>query len=180
MRNLSAARTPALIRESPWLRSLPAACRWVLRGGEEVRAAAEGALGVGVPAQACRAGVAGERAALWLGPDEWLLIAPLTQSDLATGLERALSPWPHSLVDVSHRQAALVVHGAAAATLLASGCPLNLEAAAFPVGMCTRTMLAKAEVVLWRLGACEFRIEVWRSFAPYVSHYLAEAARGIN
>jgi len=34
--------------------------------------------------------------------------------------------------------------------------------------------------VLWRLGACEFRIEVWRSFAPYVSHYLAEAARGIN
>ena len=83
-------------------------------------------------------------------------------------------------MDVSHRQVALVVQGAAAATLLASGCPLNLEAAAFPVGMCTRTMLAKAEVVLWRRGACEFRIEVWRSFAPYVSQYLAEAARGIN
>ena len=180
MRDLSAARTPALISESPWLRSLPAACRWVLRGGEEVRAAAEAALSVSVPAQACRAAVAGERAALWLGPDEWLLIAPLTQSGLATGLERALSPWPHSLVDVSHRQVALVAHGAAAATLLASGCPLDLEAGAFPVGMCTRTILAKAEVVLWRLNACEFRIEVWRSFAPYVSHYLAEAARGIN
>jgi sarcosine oxidase subunit gamma len=180
MPDLSAARTPPLISESLWLRSLPAACRWVLRGGEEVRAAAQATLGLAVPAQACRAGVAGEHAALWLGPDEWLLIAPLAQSGLATHLERALSPWPHSLVDVSHRQVALVVQGAAAPTLLASGCPLNLEAAAFPVGMCTRTMLAKAEVLLWRLGACEFRIEVWRSFAPYVSQYLAEAARGIN
>jgi sarcosine oxidase, subunit gamma len=180
MPDLSPARTPPLISESLWLRSLPNACRWVLRGAEEVRAAAQAALGLAVPAQACRAGLAGERAALWLGPDEWLLIAPRAQSGLATSLERALAPWPHSLVDVGHRQVALVVHGAAATTLLASGCPLDLAAAAFPVGMCTRTMLAKAEVLLWRLGACEFRIEVWRSFAPYVSEYLAEAARGIN
>ncbi len=46
--------------------------------------------------------------------------------------------------------------------------------------MCTRTMLAKAEVVLWRTGAQAFRLEVWRSFAAYVSQFLAEAARGIK
>jgi sarcosine oxidase subunit gamma len=45
--------------------------------------------------------------------------------------------------------------------------------------MCTRTMLAKAEVVLWRPAAEEFHLEVWRSFAPYVTQFLAEAARGI-
>jgi sarcosine oxidase subunit gamma len=45
--------------------------------------------------------------------------------------------------------------------------------------MCTRTMLAKAEIVLWRTGSLEFRVEVWRSFAAYVSQFLAEAARGI-
>src|SRR5256885_15175681 len=49
---------------------------YVLRGGSEVRAAAESALGCGIPARACRATVEGDRAALWLGPDEWLLIAP--------------------------------------------------------------------------------------------------------
>ena len=38
-----------MINESPWLRSVPAACRWVLRGGEDVRAAAEAALGVQRP-----------------------------------------------------------------------------------------------------------------------------------
>ena len=180
MPDLSQARTGPALSESVWLRSVAPACRWVLRGGEAVRAEAEAALSLSVPAEACRAGVCGDRAALWLGPDEWLLVAPLAQAGLATRLERALSPHPHSLVDVSHRQVALVVRGAAATTLLASGCPLDLALAAFPVGMCTRTMLAKAEVVLWRLAEQQFRIEVWRSFAPYLSQYLDEAARGIN
>jgi sarcosine oxidase subunit gamma len=43
--------------------------------------------------------------------------------------------------------------------------------------MCTRTVLAKAEVVLWRTAAETFRLEVWRSFVAYVSQFLAEAAR---
>ena len=46
--------------------------------------------------------------------------------------------------------------------------------------MCTRTMLAKAEIVLWRTAAEQFRLEVWRSFAAYVTEYLAAAARDIN
>jgi sarcosine oxidase subunit gamma len=45
--------------------------------------------------------------------------------------------------------------------------------------MCTRTMLAKAEVVLWRTAPTRFRLEVWRSFAAYVSLYLADAASGM-
>ena len=49
----------------------------------------------------------------------------------------------------------------------------------FPVGMCTRTVLGKAEVVLWRTDAQAFRLEVWRSFAPYVAQFLGEASRGI-
>ena len=94
-------------------------------------------------------------------------------------LERALEGLPHSLVDVSHRQVGLLVHGPQSVLLLESGCPLDLDLRAFPVGMCTRTMLAKAEVVLWRPAAEEFHLEVWRSFAPYVTQFLAEAARGI-
>jgi len=43
--------------------------------------------------------------------------------------------------------------------------------------MCTRTLFGKAEIVLWRTTPDTFRIEVWRSFAPYVLGSLAEAAR---
>jgi sarcosine oxidase, subunit gamma len=88
-----------------------------------------------------------------------------------------LSDLPHSLVDVSHRQTAFEVSGPQATLLLNAGCPLDLDLSAFPVGMCTRTVLAKAEIVLWRTSQDVFHVEVWRSFADYVSRFLAEVAR---
>lgn len=114
--------------------------------------------------------------ALWLGPDEQLLLAP-DGADLAAALHAPLRDLPHSLVEVSHRQIALHVSGPHATALLNAGCPLDLDLDAFPVGMCTRTVLAKAEIVLWRTAENVFHIEVWRSFAPYVSSLLAEVAR---
>jgi sarcosine oxidase, subunit gamma len=38
-------------------------------------------------------------------------------------------------------------------------------------------VLGKADIVLWRTGTDTFHVEVWRSFADYVSRFLAEAAR---
>jgi sarcosine oxidase subunit gamma len=180
MDDLTQARHGPPLTASPLVQSLPPATRYILRGGPAVRAAAEQALGLKVPASACRATLAGERAALWLGPDEWLLIAPVEgAATLAAALRETLLSLPHSLVDVSHRQIALTVSGSAAATVLAAGCPLDLDERAFPVNMCTRTVLARAEIVLWRTGTQVFRIEVWRSFAGYVSAFLAEATLGI-
>ena len=180
MRNLTAARAAPLITVGPLLEPLVPATRYVLRGGPEVRAAAESAFGVDIPARVCRASAKGDRAALWLGPDEWLLIASEVGSSAGSALSAALDGRPHSLVDVSHRQTAFTVSGPQAALLLAAGCPLDLDQSAFPVDMCTRTVLAKAEVVLWRTAPQAFRVEVFRSFAAYVSRYLAEAARGMN
>ena len=177
MRDLTESRGPPQLCASTEVRALPAATRHILRGGAEVRSAAERALGFSVPATPCRAGGGGARAALWLGPDEWLLLAPPDAP--ADALAAALRGLPHSLVDVSHRQLALTVAGPQANMLLAAGCPLDLDASAFPVGMCTRTVLAKAEIILWRTEALRFHLEVWRSFAPYVSQFLAEAGRGI-
>jgi len=121
-------------------------------------------------------GFVGERAALWLGPDEWLLIAE-DGADVQAKLEAALGGVFHSLVDVSHRQVGISVEGPRAARLLAAGCPLDLDLPAFPVGMSTRTLLVKAEIGLWRREVDLFRIEVLRSFAPYVARILDEASR---
>jgi sarcosine oxidase subunit gamma len=174
----SAARSPPRFAVGRTFAPLPPAARYILRGGAPVRAAAEKAAGVGIPTQACRAITHEERAALWLGPDEWLLIAPDAQGTaLAGALAAALAGLPHSLVDVGHRHSGCELRGPQAATLLAAGCPLDLDASAFPVGMCTRTVLAKAEVVLWRTAAEAFHMEVARSFVAYVSEFLAEAER---
>jgi sarcosine oxidase, subunit gamma len=140
--------------------------------------AAGNALGLAISQVPCRAAEHGARAALWLGPDEQLLLGA-EGNDIAAALGPALRELPHSLVEVSHRQTALQVGGPRAAVLLSAGCPLDLDPGAFPVGMCTRTVLAKAEIVLWRTAEDIFHIEVWRSFAAYVSRFLAEAARDI-
>jgi len=152
--------------------------RFVLRARATARDAAAGPLGMALPAEACRAATRGDRAALWLGPDEWLLLAPAGEGPaLAAALSAALSGLPHSLVDVGDRQLGLIVEGPEAASALNVGCPLDLDAAAFPIGMCTRTVFAKCQIVLWRTGPLRFHVEAWRSFMPYVESYLAEASR---
>lgn len=168
------------IAASTSVQALPPATRYILRGGPEVMTAAGGALGLTISPTACRAATGPNNlAALWLGPDERLLLGP-ERCDIAAALEPALRALPHSLVDVSHRQTALEASGPHATVLLNAGCPLDLDPSAFPVGMCTRTVLAKAEIVLWRTRQDQFHIEVWRSFADYVSSFLAEVARELG
>lgn len=153
-----------------------AATRFVYRGAA---GAFPMSFGVALPTAPMRAQVAGSRAALWLGPDEWLLLAPDAEATPGISLAAELAGQPASLVDVGHRQIGLVVAGPRAADLINSGCPLDLDLAAFPVGMCTRTILAKVELVLWRTADDTFRIEVARSLAPYVIELLREAMFGV-
>ena len=175
---LTTARQQQAVASSPILRQLPPASRLVLRGGPQVLAAAADALGLPRSDAVCRAVRSHGRAALWLGPDERLLLGPADAAAEMTGLlQSALASMPHSLVEISHAQAAFELSGARAATALNTGCPLDLDPASFPVDMCTRTVFAKAQIVLWRTGPETFRVETARSFAPYVTKILALAAR---
>jgi len=160
------------------LRILPPATRFILQGGLTARRLAGKAFGLPLPESTCRANSLDGRAALWLGPDEQLLLGPAgDMTKLFVGLDSALMGIAHSLVDVSHRQIALQVSGPEASAILNTGCPLDLDPAEFPPGMCTRTLFGKADIVLWRTGAAEFHLEVWRSFSDYVLGCLHEVAR---
>jgi heterotetrameric sarcosine oxidase gamma subunit len=140
------------------LAALPSATRLILRG--EVT-------GMALPGP-CRAIAHEDRAILWLGPDEYLLLA---SAEIVPMVGDA------SIVDVSHRNTALSVSGPRATWAINAFCALDLHSSAFPVGMCVRTVFGKAEIVLWRTAAETFRIEVARSFAPYVWSCLEEARR---
>jgi sarcosine oxidase subunit gamma len=198
MVELATRRAPA-ISNTEWLKALPPAARWSFYGSTEARSAAAGAWGVEFSEEACRAHAHTTRATLWLGPDEYLLLdfaaahatpgqpaaahpatgpssTPPAPTAVTAELERALAHVPHALVDISHRQFALEVSGPHAPTILNGACPLDLDLAQFPVGMCTRTVFAKADIVLWRTREDAFHLEVWRSFAGYVTGILSEIA----
>jgi sarcosine oxidase subunit gamma len=123
--------------------------------------------------------VAGARTSARLGPDEWLLLGPEAQSEtLAQELDSALAGRFFSLVDISHRNVAITVAGARAREVINGGCPLDLHDEVFLPGRATRTLLGKAEIVLLRPGAQRlYRVECWRSFAPYVLAFLQDVAR---
>ena len=149
---------------------VPSLTRIIIRADQKAAIEIGDMLGVALPAAPCRSNASSDRAALWLGPDEWLVLA-----DKSTKLPTTYAAG--SIVDVSHRDTALSVSGPRAAWTINAFCALDLHLSAFPVGMCTRTVLGKAQIVLWRTAADTFHIEVARSFAPYVWACLEEARR---
>jgi sarcosine oxidase, subunit gamma len=155
---------------------LPDAAKLVFRGRPSSVAVAGTSFGVALPIEACRFSTTRGRTAYWLGPDEWLLQA-VNEDPAAVFacLHAALADKAQSLVDVSHRSDGLALSGTQASYILNHGCPLDLSLAAFPVGMCTRTIFGKATIMLSRPATDTFHIDVWRSFASYVWHSLDEA-----
>ncbi len=153
----------------------PSAERISLRARPDAVGPLGKALGLELPVTPRTSASSNGLAALWLGPDEWLLIAK-SGTGLA-GMLSGVAGGLYSAVDVSHRNTAIILEGAKAANVINSGCPQDLSLAAFPLGGCARTILGKVEVILYRQGANKFRVECWRSFSNYVWQYLADAAK---
>jgi sarcosine oxidase subunit gamma len=122
---------------------------------------------------------AGELVALWLGPDEWLLVGPPgSERDLESRIREAAGDEPVSVTDVSAQRTTLLVTGPRAHDLLAHGCPLDLHPRAFGPGRCAQTTLGRAQIVL--VARDEPRAGFWvlvrSSFAGYLTDWLLDAA----
>jgi sarcosine oxidase subunit gamma len=150
------------------LREVPLLTQVTLRSGTPAVFAP--VLGVVPPVVPNTVAVAGDVAVLWLGPDEWLVVAP-PSTPLAEPLAAAVSGQFASVVDVSAHRTAIDVTGPRAWDLLAHGCALDGVAP----GHCAQTLLARAGVILWRRDD-GYRVLVRSSFAHYLTEWLAEAA----
>ncbi len=140
----------------------------VLRGGgAEFRAAVAGALGFGLPEAPNTVAAGG---ALWLGPDEWLLVSG---EDQTGPLEEALEGQHCAVVDVSEARAVLELSGPGATEVLASGCRLDLDP--LRPGACAQTALARAHVLLEPRAGGVWRLYVGRSFAAYARAWIEDA-----
>jgi sarcosine oxidase subunit gamma len=153
---------------------LPPAHRISLRAPAASVDALSKALGLTLPQKPKTSASKGTRTALWLGPDEWLVIDEGAKDPLDACADIEVL---HSAVGISHRNIAISVIGPGAANTVNAGCPQDLSLIAFPVGACSRTVLGKVEIVLLRTGEDVFRVECWRSFSDYVFTFLTEAAR---
>ena len=155
--------------------------RWSVRARPSDRPALETLFGLSFPIEAQHSFHSDHGSALWLGPDEWLVLMPpdayASFQVRHAGLDPGSTP-RCSIVDITDRNSGLHLSGPWAQIVLNAGCPLDLSDRAFPAGTCTRTLFGKAEIVLWRVPGAHsrYQLECWRSFLPYVWSRLAAAA----
>jgi sarcosine oxidase, subunit gamma len=148
-----------------------------------VLAATAEALGVQLPSDPNRTARSGSRLALWLGPDEWLVV-DLDSSDVVVA-PAELSPGV-TTVPLSGHRTFLEIRGPAARALLARGCPLDLDPRVFRDDACAQTLLARVDVIVFRLSEPSassvdaFGVLVRASFARYVVDWLRDAITGME
>jgi len=137
------------------------------------------ALGLQLPLEPDTVVRAGELTALWLGPDEWLLVGPPGgERELESRIREAAGEEPVSVTDVSAQRTTVLVAGAGARGLLAHGCSLDLHPRAFGSGRCAQTTLGRTQVVLVAREepSAGFWVLVRSSFAGYLADWLLDAA----
>jgi sarcosine oxidase, subunit gamma len=145
-----------------------------------VRTAGETLLGVAVPAPN-RVATAGERAILWLGPDEYLVVAP--DGDPVAELTVDSVDSAESVVDVSANRTTIELSGQNAREVLEKGMSIDLHPRAFGPGHCAQTLLARSQVVLRQVDTAPaatgptYHVLVRGSFAPYLADWLVDASK---
>ena len=164
-----------VISERPFLGHLN------LRGDPAAAAftsAAGAVLGLALPTEPNTTAEAGGLLALWLGPDEWLVVTPPdAQAALRQSLEAALDGMHVSITDGTGGQTVITLGGPNARDVLAKGCPLDLHPAVFRPGDCAQTLLAKANVTLRCVDDTpSYELIVRRSFTDYAALWLQDAS----
>lgn len=121
---------------------------------------------------------AGDRAAIWMAPDELLLLLPHADAKAAASrLGEALSGRHHLALDMSDARAVVRLTGTLVGEVLAKGAPCDVSDRAFPPGSARRTHLGGVAVAIWRLDDVTWEVVAFRSFAHHLLAWLEDAAR---
>ncbi|MEQ8817211.1 MAG: sarcosine oxidase subunit gamma family protein [Thalassobaculum sp.] len=153
-----------------------------LRGTADDKAFSEAvakAVGLAPPATPGTVATAGDRAVLWLGPDEWLVLMPAgEETAVATALNAALAGMQASATDVTDNYTTVRIAGPKARWVLAKGWAVDLHPGVFGPGRVAQGNLALTNAILRQTtdDPPSFEILVRPSFAKYLWDWLTDAA----
>jgi sarcosine oxidase subunit gamma len=139
----------------------------------DVRAGEAAATRIGLPLEPDTTASAVGGVALWLGPDEWLVVGDDgTEQAMRADLLQAAPD--ATVVDLSADRTVIELSGPKTRDVLAQDCALDLHPRAFGPGQCAQTGLTRAQVV-HAIEPDVFWIFVRRSFALYLVGWLTDA-----
>ncbi len=118
---------------------------------------------------------AGGKSALWMSPDELLLLVPYADAaGIAAQLTPALSGEHALAVNVSDARAMFRIQGAKAAQVLQKLAPVDFDT--LGADEVRRSRLAQVAAAMWKSGPDEFTVIGFRSVAGYIMGLLENAA----
>ena len=134
-------------------------------------------LGLALPLTPNTVASSANHRALWLGPDEWLIVGAADEARaIEHSMRDAVTGATASIVDVSANRTVMLIQGERAQELLAHGIAIDLHPRSFGPCRCAQTLLAKTQVLIERIDEEEgFRMFVPSSFASYVAEWLMDA-----
>ncbi|WP_427136306.1 sarcosine oxidase subunit gamma [Pseudarthrobacter sp. S9] len=136
----------------------------------------------GLPPRSGEVRSTGDTAVLWLGPTEFLVVAPTDAheslgGDLLQALRAALSDGEGQVVDLSANRTTFELSGPRARAVLEKGCSLDLHARVFSSGTALSTEIGNIPAILWKTGEEVYRIFPRASFAEFLGRWLLDAMR---
>lgn len=142
----------------------------------------EAAIGLPLPIEPTSVAVSGDVRALWLGPDEWLIVGPdAGRAGLLSRLAAGLSGKHASVADVSASRTVLDLTGPSSRATLEKGCHLDLHPRSFGARRCAGTIMARTQVLLEQTDdAPAYRLYVRSSFARHLAYWLMDAMAEFN
>jgi sarcosine oxidase subunit gamma len=141
-----------------------------------------GAVAGSLPVRCGAVGGADGVSVLWLGPSEFLVVAPENAhdslgGDLIGSLVEALGDAPGQVVDLSANRTTFELTGPRARAVLEKGCALDLHPRSFTPGTALNTEVGNIPVVLQKTGDESFRLFPRASFAEFLGRWLLDAMR---
>jgi sarcosine oxidase subunit gamma len=130
---------------------------------------------VGLPARPNTTAATADGLALWLGPDEWLVVGGDWSPAAGAAAERAWQAVADAATDVSAQWTGLRLAGPGAADLLSFACALDLHPAKFPPGSCAQTLLARVPAVLLHHPSGGYDLLLRPSHTTYLHAFLTDA-----
>ncbi|HKU35152.1 MAG TPA: sarcosine oxidase subunit gamma family protein [Paenarthrobacter sp.] len=136
----------------------------------------------GLPATSGEVVVSGATTTIWLGPTEFLVVAPEESHDslggsLVADLASALGSDSGQVVDLSANRTTFELSGSRARAVLEKSCALDLHPRVLKAGTALSTEIGHIPVVLWKTDEETFRIFPRASFADYLGRWLLDSMR---
>ena len=136
------------------------------------------ATGADLPFAANTVSAADDLRILWLGPNEWWVIAPdAKRTELIERLRQSFAGQQTAVTDVSESRTVITISGPATREVLARGISLDLHPRAFGPGQCAQTGMSKANIVLHQIDdRPSYEIYILKSFADYLWRWIGLVA----